>query len=304
MTRFDEARNKDIAEIIRGYGIEVSRNGYFQCPFHNGERDSAAIRGNRFKCFHSGCGVSGSSIDFVARIENVNSIEAVNLILSGDLSNVDFDPSLEAHREHENAVLKNMILKNSRILSRCEDGLKYFEDRGLLEALPLVNKDQLKIRFNEYNGHKSIIYRFVKQDFIIQKSIDKIDGKRFVRNFGKTAPVIIKSYDHNKYMIVEGVEDGLTALILGYNFITLNSVQNVGRLIELLEINIEWTKSSRLVLCLDNDNGGNEGTEKLNSYFFSKGLKFRDSRYRRKMIEYNIKDLNQYYIERIHQRKK
>lgn len=295
MTRFDEARNKDIAEIIKHYGIEVSRNSYFKCPFHHGDRESAAIKDNRFKCFHSGCNSSGSTIDFVSKIENVNPIEAVNLILGGNLSKVNFDPSIEVQKEEENVVLKNMILKNSRLISRCEDGLKYFEDRGLLEALPLVNKDQLQIRFNEYNGYKTIVYRFIKEDFVIQKSINKTNDKRFVRNFGKATPIIMKSYDHNKYLIVEGIEDGLTALILGYNFISLNSVQNVGKLIDLFNDNKEWINVNNVILCLDNDNGGNEGTEKLKSFFLSIGLNIRVSRYYRKMVEYNVKDLNDFY---------
>lgn len=294
MSRFDEARNKDIAEIIRHYGIDVSRNGYFKCPFHNGS-DLAAIHENRFKCFHSGCKSSGSTIDFVSKIENINAIEAVNLILSNNLSNVNYDPSIEAQKDHENAVLKNMVLKNSRNISRCKDGLNYFEDRGLLEALPLVNKDQLQIKFNEYNGYKTIVYRFIKEDFVIQKSINKTNGKRFVRNFGQATPIIMKSYDHDKYLIVEGIEDGLTALILGYNFISLNSVQNVGKLIDLFKDNQEFINKNRVLLCLDNDKGGNEGTEKLKSHFFSIGLKIRDSRYRRKMVEYNVKDLNDFY---------
>lgn len=295
MTRFDEARNKDITEIIRHYGIEVSKNGYFKCPFHDGDRESAAIKDNRFKCFHSGCNSSGSTIDFVSKIENVNPIEAVNLILGGNLSSINYDPSFQEYKDVENNALKNMILKNSRIVSRCEDGLKYFEDRGLLEALPLVNKDQLQIKFNEYNGYKTIVYRFIKEDFVIQKSIDKNDGKRFVRNFGKATPIIMKSYDHNKYLIVEGIEDGLTALILGYNFISLNSVQNVGKLIDLFTDNREWLNVNNVILCLDNDQGGNEGTEKLTSFFLSTGLNIRVSRYRRKMVEYNVKDLNDFY---------
>ena len=38
-------------------------------------------------------------------------------------------------------------------------------------AESLKAHELIKIKFNEYNGYKSIIYRFMKQDFVIQKSI-------------------------------------------------------------------------------------------------------------------------------------
>ena len=195
MTRFDDARSKNIVDVIRHYNIDITQNGYLHCPFCSSDRKfDGAIDKNKFKCFH--CGINASTIDFV-----------------------------------------------------------------------------------------------------IQKGIENnSDGKRFVRNLGNTAPVPIKAYDHNKYMIVEGIEDGLTALILGYNFITLNSIQNAGRLMELLDQHEDWLKNNTFISCLDNDEGGNECTEKLKAYFFSKGLVLRDSRYRRKMIECNMKDLNQFYI--------
>lgn len=294
--RFAEARNKSIVDIIRHYNIDITQNGYLHCPFCSSNRKyNSGVSENKFKCFH--CGVNASTIDFVSKIENINAVEAVNILLDNSLSIKKYDPHAAVQKKHENDVVKNMVLKNSRLLSRCPEGMKYFEDRALTEALPLINRDQLRIKFNDYNGYKSIIYRFVKQDFVIQKGIEKnADGKRFVRNFGNTAPVPIKAYDHNKYMIVEGIEDGLTALILGYNFITLNSIQNAGRLMELLDQHEDWLKNNTFISCLDNDEGGNECTEKLKAYFFSKGLILRDSRYRRKMIKCNVKDLNQFYI--------
>ena len=296
MTRFDDARSKNIVDVIRHYNIDITQNGYLHCPFCSSDsKFDGAIDKNKFKCFH--CGINASTIDFVMRMENINSVEAVNMLLDESRTFKAYDPVENLEKNHKNDMIKNMVLKNSRLLSRCPDGMKYFEDRALTEALPLINSDQLKIRFNDYNGYKSIIYRFVKQDFVIQKGIEKnAEGKRFVRNFGNTAPVPIKAYDHNKYMIVEGIEDGLTALILGYNFITLNSIQNAGRLMELLDQHEDWLKNNTFISCLDNDEGGNECTEKLKAYFFSKGLVLRDSRYRRKMIKCNVKDLNQFYI--------
>ena len=98
-------------------------------------------------------------------------------------------------------------------------------------------------------------------------------------------------------MIVEGIEDGLTALLLGYNFIALNSVQNVGHLMELLDKNENWLKSNEFYECLDNDKAGNECKDKLNVFFSSKGLNLRVSDYKLMMIKYKVKDINELYLK-------
>ena len=297
MNRFEDARNKSIVDILNHYGVEVSRKGYFVCPFCGHNDTAINYKTNKFTCFHSSCGARGSSIDLVSKIENINSIDAVNKILDGNLSFRKYNPEFAIEKENSNNNLKNMILKNSKPVEE-KKGIEYFKSRGIDQALRLVNPKQLRIEFNEYKGRKSIIYRFMKQDFVIQKSITKnLDGKRFVRNFGTAAPVPIKSYKHNKYMVVEGIEDGLTALLLGYNFITLNSVQNVGRLMELLDKNENWSKANIFYECLDNDNAGNECKDKLNAYFSSKGLNLRVSDYKYKMIKYKVKDINDLYLK-------
>ena len=298
MNRFEEARTKSIVDILNRYEVKVSRKGYFVCPFCGHNDTAINYKTNKFTCFHSSCGARGSSIDLVSKIENINSIDAVNKILDGKLSFRKYNPDFAIEKENSNNNLKNMILKNSKPIEK--EGIEYFKSRGIEKALRLVNPKQLEIKFNEYKGNKSIIYRFMKQDFIIQKGITKnADGKRFVKNLGSTAPVPIKSYKHNKYMIVEGIEDGLTALLLGYNFIALNSVCNVGRLIELLGKNENWSKANIFYECLDNDNAGNECKDKLNAYFSSKGWNLRVNDYKAMMIKYKVKDINDLYLKYI-----
>ena len=293
--RFTEARNKDIIDVLHNYNIEVTRKGYLHCPFCVSDRKyNSSINNNKFKCFH--CGSNLSTIDFVMKIEDISPIEAVNKILDNTRAFKTYNPAMAVEKENNNNNLKNMILKNSKPLEK--KGIEYFKSRGIEKALNLVNPQQLEIKYNGYKWCKSIIYRFMKQDFIIQKSITKnADGKRYVRNFGSTAPVPIKSYNHNKYMIVEGIEDGLTALMLGYNFITLNSVQNVGRLMELLNQNETWLRNNTFEECLDNDNAGNECENKLKAFFSSKGLDFKVSNYKKLMIEYKMKDINELYLK-------
>lgn len=97
-------------------------------------------------------------------------------------------------------------------------------------------------------------------------------------------------------MVVEGIEDGLTALLLGYNFITLNSVNNVERLMKLLDKNENWSKANIFYECVDNDDAGKACKDKLNAYFSSKGLNLRVSDYKSLMIEYKVKDINELYL--------
>lgn len=58
------------------YGFSPNRAGFICCPFHDEKTPSCKVRDNErgFKCF--GCGASGSVIDFVERLFDLNFIEA------------------------------------------------------------------------------------------------------------------------------------------------------------------------------------------------------------------------------------
>ena len=77
---FSQAREVDIVEAARYFGLEVNRYGKALCPFHNDHHPSLSCKYNRFHCF--ACGASGSAIDLVAQLTGTSPREAVDKIIS------------------------------------------------------------------------------------------------------------------------------------------------------------------------------------------------------------------------------
>lgn len=77
ITDSDIAKAKDVpiedlydGKLVRGCGL---------CPFHDERRPSFSVKNNRFTCF--GCGLWGSSIDFVMRRDGIDFISAVKKLI-------------------------------------------------------------------------------------------------------------------------------------------------------------------------------------------------------------------------------
>ena len=64
-----------IKQAAEHYGLKVSRNGMACCPFHNDMHPSLKLNEDYFFCF--GCGAKGDVIDFVTRLFDLSSYEAV-----------------------------------------------------------------------------------------------------------------------------------------------------------------------------------------------------------------------------------
>ena len=75
-----------VKQAAEHYGLKVSRNGMACCPFHNDRHPSLKLNDEYFFCF--GCGAKGDVIDFVARLFDLSSFEAVKK-LAADFG---FDP--------------------------------------------------------------------------------------------------------------------------------------------------------------------------------------------------------------------
>ena len=291
MSRFNDARNKSIEEILQKLRVNsITKNNktFYQCinPSHTDKHPSMTIKDNRFKCW--GCGASGSSIDLVKMVLNLNDIEAVNWILSNKESIKPIkEKSIVEPIKTTTSNTKKMILKNSK---KDSEVLKnYFFLRGLGDIYKYLDKDQLQILSNSYKGNDTIIYNFPKSNFIIQKGINK----KTIYIHGHNTFTTYKGYNHNRYAIVEGIEDGLSALSLGYNFISLNSVSNVDKLLEAFKKHLDHIKDKTYYLALDNDKIGIEGNKKLKKFFEINNISYSKDLFK---LYYNgnTKDLNDY----------
>ena len=91
---YDHIRqNLDIEEVARRYGLEVNRHHKALCLFHNDHHESMSFKNNRFKCF--ACGAGGSAIDLVAKLFDLEPLEAVKKL------NADFGLGLDFKGEYD-----------------------------------------------------------------------------------------------------------------------------------------------------------------------------------------------------------
>ena len=163
-----------------------------------------------------------------------------------------------------------------------------------------MDKDTINIQSSLYKGNEAILYTFKKDDrtFGVRKSLEKYKDKkgkvkRFVRNLGQPMYYLSSKGANRTTVIVEGIEDGLSALILGYtSFICLNSVANANTLMNDIKADIEQYKDLEFIMCLDNDKTGIDTMEQLEIFFNSQNLNYNLSDYFLEMQDLNLKDLN------------
>lgn len=286
INRFEEARNVNIYQLLERLNIKCANN-LCRCvnPAHEDRHPSMHIKNNRFKCFS--CGVGGSTIDLVRYALGVNEVEAVNYIL--DKSIIPIKEKVEAKETKTEAKqdIREIILKNSRTNTEILE--KYFLFRGLQDIYKKVNKEQIEILSNYYKGKSSIIYNFPKHGFTIQKTI----GRKGVFVHGHNKIIAYRGYKHNKFAIVEGIEDGLSALMLGYNFICLNSISNLDKLFKVMLKYKDKLKNNVYYIALDNDLAGIKSNKQLKAFLIENGYKYS---YKVFALYYNcrVKDLNEY----------
>ena len=292
MTNIEQAKLIPINEVIQRYGGV--------CPNCGHTLDIGYS--NRCRC--NKCGTNYSSIDLIQALYNTSIPRAIEILI-GNTSFTPVEKKIGAIRqEYEEKQLEeekrikqinNMIFKNS--IEPTQACLEYLECRCIKECLKGLNKDYIEIKSNIYNNNESIIYRFRKQGTGIQKSLKKNeDGKRFVKNLGSVRPVIHKGYDSNKYIIVEGIEDGLTCHVLGYNFICLNSVSNTNKLIDMIKRNIDKFKDKEMLICTDYDEAGLNSFEELETFFKEFYINYDIAKFYENLIIDKCKDINEYYI--------
>ena len=67
-----------VRDAAEHYGLKVSRNYMVCCLFHNDRHPSMKLNQDYFYCF--GCGAKGDVIDFVARLFDLTSLQAVQTL--------------------------------------------------------------------------------------------------------------------------------------------------------------------------------------------------------------------------------
>lgn len=129
------------------YGMET-RRGWCKCPFHAGGNERTAslkfYPNGSFHCY--GCGVGGSSIDFVAQMFGITPLEAVKRLNSDFALGLDLNkpPDREAIRQHERTEEAYQQFEAWRTATVCaltdlcytaHKGLQAVDDAGTLDVL-------------------------------------------------------------------------------------------------------------------------------------------------------------------------
>lgn len=112
----------DIVEVIGGY-IKLERRGYNYwacCPFHHEKTPSFSINAadRYYHCF--GCGASGDVIGFVKNYENVDFMQAVQILATRAKMEV---PSYDEHSAEEAAEKKK---KRDRLAALMKDAARFY----------------------------------------------------------------------------------------------------------------------------------------------------------------------------------
>lgn len=272
----------------------TNKKGRFNCILCNCSRsDSGVILTGRKgieKYYCHSCGNSGkkkdeSSKDILNIIQEYNNCSYNEALKIGadflgnkEYQNIKIEPRPTTKEQDRKTGQKLWAIRNSKT-PLDEDTKRYLHNRGLLGVAERIN--QLKgLNLSIYTSistwggttTKYIVYDFKtlnedkNQGSLIRKNIaPNCLKKDKVRNTGNNKLITLNPYKNsNKYLVIEGIEDALTGLLLkDCNVISLNGVGNKNNLVQVIKNNISWCKQQEFILLLDNDKDGNESRKYL-----------------------------------------
>jgi len=173
----EDIKNRvNIVDVISKY-VPVSkkgRNHVCVCPFHNDTNPSMQISEDKqiYKCFS--CGAGGNVFTFVEEFEKVSFIEAVKIV--ADFANYDlsgYDVSIpQKSTDPYIEKLLNLAKEASEfytynLLNSENDGLKYFENRGITKEII----ETFKLGYADSDSSKIVRY-LTKKGYSTKEIVD------------------------------------------------------------------------------------------------------------------------------------
>ena len=135
-----------VKEAAEYYGLEVNRGNMVCCPFHNDRTPSMKLNEDYFYCF--GCGVHGDVIDFVARLFNLSSYDAVKKLAYDFGIDPDKPPAAAALRKPQYPLAKAFQREEPHFQRVLCDYLHLLE-RWKVQYAPKTPEDTVDDRFVE-----------------------------------------------------------------------------------------------------------------------------------------------------------
>ena len=134
-----------VKQAAEHYGLKVNRSGMACCPFHNDRHPSLKLNEDYFFCF--GCGATGDVIDFVARLFNLTSLQAVQK-LAADFGLDPKPPTAAALPKPKHPCIRQFREDEMLCFRVLTDYLHLLEDWKVRYA-PKTPEDKLDDRFVE-----------------------------------------------------------------------------------------------------------------------------------------------------------
>ena len=266
----------DVKAILNHYNLFVSGydNVSMVCPFHSENDPSLGVNVNTGQAYCFGCSWKGDIIDLVAKLENVNRLQALRVISSINGSSSQkfvanngkkkFTNNKEllrkAYIEYRKALLPDWTMKN------------YLTDRG-------VNAETLNrfgVRYTMNGEPKFLIPIRDNGKFCGYIKTAKNQEPKYLYSRGfKRSAVLMGNYSKGIVFVTEGVIDYLRAWQFGEdNVVCLLGWKASERQLDKLR-----AVTDKVICALDNDKKGREGMQYLKKHFkviefpYPKGVK-------------------------------
>lgn len=272
-----------IAEVVERFGVKLDRAGKACCPFHNEDTPSFSVKkeDNIFKCF--GCGESGDAIHFVAKIKNIEPLEAAKTLAemygidadnrphSGGKQRGDKIPAPVKKTDHKAncggvRAIKEYIMSCIATVSRTD----YFSRRGLSEDT--IRK--FCLGFDEKKQAVVIPYSSKLEYYQTRSVIDKQFRKPSTEEAGAEPLYNFDAISKAKNGAVFVVESPICALSIMQCGGLAVSTCGVGGASKIIAEVKRKKPDCIFVLCFDNDDAGRKAQQDLANELYELNAKF------------------------------
>lgn len=246
---------------------EISDKFKIVCPLHGDVNASLLIDTikNEFFCF--GCQKRGNAADFVAYIENINSMQAY----------IKLSKIMKSVKKSDYKIEKTEVFTSEQALFEAK---RYFyslpktnwniENSAYMKGRGFKNRTLAKVdaRIN-YNDTYGIIFPITEngkfRGYVCRATIDGVDRK-YLYNKGFTRRnTLFGNYKYSYVIVVEGTMDWLRFIENGvYNVVAILGWKVTSEQIEKLKL-----YTNNIISALDNTDTGKAGTEYLIKQHFN-----------------------------------
>lgn len=248
----------NIADVVTALGVDLNRKDKAICPFHKEKTGSFSIdrKNNIFKCF--GCGASGDVITFVAKMRDVEPLEAAKYI--AELFHIDIEQCAKR------TSIKDYLMGCIRDVGKTD----YFQKRGL-------TVETIKTYCLGYDIKRHAIVLPYSSKLLYYQTRSIVDKKFYKPTTDEAGPEPLfneKALWDKKKDPVFIVESPLCALSIMQSGGRAVSICGVGGVQKLIRETKYKKPTTPLIISLDNDEAGKKASNELVEAFTANKVEF------------------------------